>query len=178
MRAIAGSILILAAVQYHLSPAASRPLGVCLLWIIALTGVGYLVSDLAGLRRSDNARALLSRWLGWSLRGGNFLIKGTVVGAFAGLLANLLFMGGTRIGNLAAMPGAFVGLMLGVVIDAVAHRYRNRRPIDPALPAEAANPLADDERRPLVESHGWDLSTGVSHTVPDWPGGANPIERR
>jgi hypothetical protein len=181
MRAIAGSILILAAVQFHGSPAASRPIGFCLLGMIALTGVGCLASDFAGQRRSPYARALLDRLSDWLLNGRNFLIKGTILGAIVGLAASLIFFGSSQVGRLAAMPGAFLGLLLGVALDAVSHRYQHRRPNEPAKSGEtveAVDPLAGDKWPPLVESHGWGLSLGISHAIPDWPEGSNPIERR
>ena len=85
MRAIAGSILILAAVQFHRSPAASGLLGFCLLWIIGLAGAGYLASDFADQRRSLHARVWLDRCSVWLLSGRNYLIKGTVFGAIIGI---------------------------------------------------------------------------------------------
>lgn len=42
MRAIAGSILILAAVLFHRSPTTSRPIGFCLLWLIVLSQASHL----------------------------------------------------------------------------------------------------------------------------------------
>jgi len=189
MRAIAGSILVLAAVQFHRSPAASGLLGFCLLWIIGLAGAGYLASDFADQRRSLHARVWLGRFSVWLLSGRNYLIKGTVFGAIIGLLANPVLFGSSQAGKLAAIPGAMIGLLLGVALDAAAHRYQHRRPAEPSESAaaiEADDPLAPDplapdpladERPPLVESHGWGLSLGISHAIPDWPKGSNPIER-
>jgi hypothetical protein len=189
MRAIAGSILILAAVQFHRSPAASGLLGFCLLWIIGLAGAGYLASDFAGQRRSLHARVWLGRFSVWLLSGRNYLIKGTVFGAIIGLLTSPVLFGSSQAGKLAAIPGAMIGLLLGVALDAAAHRYQHRRPAEPSESTEAievadplaADPLAPDpladERPPLVESHGWGLSLGISHAIPDWPKGSNPIER-
>lgn len=112
---------------------------------------------------------------------GSFLVKGTILGAMVGVLSNLALFGPSQIGNLAAIPGAFIGLVLGLVLDAVAHRHRYRQPPQPAgvdESSEAAEPFAEGGHVPLVESHGWDLSLGVSHTIPDWPRDSNPIERR
>lgn len=181
MRAIAGSILILAAVLFHQSLAASRPIGFCLLWLIVLAGVWYLVTDVASRNCPPNMAEIVARFWRWLLNGSNFLIKGTVLGAVVGVLTNLALFGPSQIGNLAAIPGAFVGLVLGVTLDAVAHRHRHRQPPQSAgvdQSSEVAEPFADDRHARLVESHGWDLSLGVSHTIPDWPRDSNPIERR
>ena len=115
------------------------------------------------------------------MNGRNFLIKGTILGAVVGLLANLALFGPSQIGNLVAIPGAFIGLMLGVTLDAIAHRYQHSSTDQPAVserPIETADPFDDDERSHLIESHGWDLSAGITHTIPDWPTDSNPIERR
>lgn len=133
MRAIAGSILILAAVQFHQSPVSRGPLGACLLFTIVLTGAGCLISDFGKPYLWRFAKPVT----GYMLSGGNFLIKGTIVGALAGLLLNWAALGGTRAGNLAAMPGAFLGLMIGVALDAVAHRWKHRARQWP----EASNPV-------------------------------------
>lgn len=181
MRAIAGSILILAAVLFHQSPATSRPIGFCLLWLIVLVGVWYLVTDLAGHNYPPFMATIAARFWHWLMNGRSFLIKGTILGAVVGVMANLVLFGPSQVGNLAAIPGAFVGLVLGLVLDAVAHRHRYRQPPQPAVvdeSSEAADPFDDDGHARLVESHGWDLSVGVSHTIPDWPRDSNPIERR
>ena len=165
MRAIAGSILILAAVLFHRSPAAFLPLGRCLLLLMVLSGIGYFVLDLTGRSRPPYFAALFGRFWRWLLTSGNFLIKGTIMGALVAMLVNLIFFGGSQVGNLAAIPGAFIGLVLGVTLDAVAHRYRYRSmspPTDiPQKPVEVADMFARDERSLLVESHGWDLSLGI-----------------
>ncbi|HWB12685.1 MAG TPA: hypothetical protein VG826_25895 [Pirellulales bacterium] len=181
MRAIAGSILILAAVLFHQSPATSRPVGLYLLCLIVLVGAFYLVTDVASHLCPPYVAAIAARFWRWLLNGSGFLIKGTLLGALVGVLANLALFGPSRIGNLAAIPGAFVGLVLGVVLDAVAHRHRHRRLTEPAAANESsddAEPFADDRQARLVESHGWDLSLGVTHTIPDWPRDSNPIERQ
>ncbi len=122
MRAIAGAILILAAVQFHQSPAAQLPLGMCLLVLMIVTGVGCFVSDFAKPAHSRWLRSVLKRLLA----GGNFLIKGTIVGALAGLLINVVVLGAGRVGNLAAIPGAAIGLLAGIALDAVVHRRKHR----------------------------------------------------
>ena len=61
MRAIAGSILILAAVLLHRSPATSRPVGFYLLCLIVLAGASYLVLDVAGQNCPPYFAALLTR---------------------------------------------------------------------------------------------------------------------
>lgn len=134
MRAIAGSILILAAVVFHQSAATSRPLGFGLLWLIVLVGAWYLVSDLANINHpqyfvdfvSRVSRSFVSRIWRRLLNGRNYLIKGTVIGALTGALANLAIVGPNKIGNLAAIPGAFLGLAVGLILDSIAHRQRYR----------------------------------------------------
>lgn len=176
MRAIAGSILILAAVQYHQSPASRGPLGACLLFTIVLTGAGCLISDLGQPYLGWFARPVMR----FMLRGGNFLIKGTIVGALTGLLLNWVALGGTRIGSLAAMPGAFLGLMIGVALDAVAHRWKHRAPVGAcSVPTTAEEPFASDvPQRPLVEARSWDLSPAAPQHGREWPEASNPVERQ
>lgn len=152
MRAIAGSILILAAVLFHRSPTASGPLGFGLLWLMVLMGVWYLISDLADAdhprhvvdvasrvwRRSLISRTRFWRWL---TNGHNCLIKGTVIGALVGALANLAFVGPSNIGNLAAIPGAFLGLVVGLIFDSIAHRQRYRQSPQPSAAEESNQPV-------------------------------------
>lgn len=175
MRAIAGSILVLAAVQFHQSPASRGPLGACLLFAIVLTGACCLISDLGKPYLSRLTKPVM-RFL---LSGGSFLIKGTIVGALAGLLMNWVALGGTRTGNLAAMPGAFLGLMIGVVLDAVAHRWKHRAPLVAAgTPMAAEEPVVSDEpQRPLVEARSWDLLPDAPQLGREWPEASNPVER-
>lgn len=175
MRAIAGSILILAAVQFHQSPVARLPLGMCLLALLVVTGVGCLISDLAKPAQSRLVQILLQR----VLDSGNFLIKGTVVGALLGLLMNFAVLGATRVGNLTAIPCAAIGLIIGVAIDAVAHRRKHRHPSESS---ESDNPWAADEPRlpehrptSLIEARGWDLSSGKLQQSPDWPGTSDSV---
>lgn len=176
MRAIAGSILILAAVQFHQSPASRGPLGACLLFAIVLTGACCLISDLGKPYLGWFAKPLMR----YMLRGGNFLIKGTIVGALIGLLLNWVALGGTRVGNLAAMPGAFLGLMIGVALDAVAHRWKHRAPLVAAgAPMAAEEPVVSDEpQRPLIEARNWDLSPDAPQLGREWPEASNPVERQ
>jgi hypothetical protein len=181
MRAIAGSILILAAVLFHQSPTTSRPFGFCLLWLIVLTGVCLLLLDLTGSRSVRYLGDWLVRLWCWLLNGRNFLVKGTLLGAVVGILGGLVFFGPSQIANVVGIPGAFIGLVLGVALDAIAHRHQyQQRPQTAAADesSQVTSPFADDGHSLHVESHGWDLSLGVSHTVPDWPRDSNPIERR
>lgn len=147
MRAIAGSILILAAVVFHRSPAASRPLGFCLLWLIVLLGAWYLLSDLPNRIPLPQFGSFVVPFWRWLLNGRNFLVKGTVIGAVAGALANLALFGPSQIGNLAAIPGAFIGLVLGLTLDSIAHRHRYHQPPQPAMlddPSQVPDPFRDE----------------------------------
>lgn len=177
MRAVAGSILILAAVQFHLSPVVRHAVGMCLLALMVIAGVGLLISDLAKLAQGPFVLALLDR----VLAGGSFLIKGTVVGALLGLLVNFFALGATRVGNLAAIPGAALGLMIGVALDAVAHRRKHHLPFESSAggsPWSADEPpVAEHRPTSLIEARGWDLTPGAPQRAPDWPEESNPVEK-
>ena len=143
--------------------------------LMAMTGGGCLIAGLATPTQLRVISALVARLL----ESGNYLIKGTIMGALAGLLVNAVVLGAGRIGNLAAIPGAALGLTLGVALDAIAHRRKHSRPFQSRADGDALRnaepPMRESKIAPIIGSQSWGLSPDLPQPSRSRPEEASPV---